>query len=241
MTRRATVLGLALAACLAGCGKAGQPIVVSAASSLNQALPAYELNARYTFGGSDQLAAQIRKGLRPDVYAAANTTLPQQLFRERLVEKPVFIATNKLVIAVPARSHKIRSIDDLARPGVKIAVGAPSNPVGSYARQALARLPKAKARAIERNIRSNEPDVGGVIAKISNDSVDAGFVYFTDVKAAHGRVRAIQLPASLRPTIVYAAAVVKGSKHHDDAVNYIRGLVHAPSMRRAGFGPPPTT
>ena len=54
-----------------------------------------------SFAGSDELAAQIRQGVRPDVYAAANTTLPDQLHKEGLVGKPTVIATNTLVVAVP--------------------------------------------------------------------------------------------------------------------------------------------
>ena len=56
---------------------------------------------KLSFGGSDELAAQIRQGVKPDVFAAANTKLPDELNGEGLVEKPVVFATNELVIAVP--------------------------------------------------------------------------------------------------------------------------------------------
>ena len=38
---------------------------------------------------SDTLAAQIRQGVTPDVYAAANTTYPEELFDEGLLTEPV--------------------------------------------------------------------------------------------------------------------------------------------------------
>ena len=56
-----------------------------------------------SFAGSDELAAQIRAGAKPDVFAAANTKLPDELFAEGLVERPRVFAANKLVLAVPAR------------------------------------------------------------------------------------------------------------------------------------------
>ena len=98
-------------------------------------------------------------------------------------------------------------------PGVRIAVGAPTVPgrAPTRARSSRAWAPEA-ARRIERNIRSNEPDVAGVIGKVAQGAVDAGFVYVTDVRAAGGRLRAIEIPARLRPQVVYGAAVVEGHR-----------------------------
>src|SRR5687767_12884459 len=107
---------LALAAALlatvvvaAGCGSDGDPatnergeVVISAATSLKSAFTSYgerfaEAEAQFSFAGSDELAAQIRAGAKPDVFAAANTTLPDELFKEGLVERPQPFATNRLV------------------------------------------------------------------------------------------------------------------------------------------------
>ena len=95
---------------------ASDQLVVSAASSLETAFTDYAdaagIDAKQSFAGSDELAAQIRQGVKPDVYAAANTTLPDELYGEGLVEKPVVFATNSLVLAVPDGSD-ISSIEDL--------------------------------------------------------------------------------------------------------------------------------
>jgi molybdate transport system substrate-binding protein len=240
--RRAAI---ACAVLLAGCGGGGGDggkLTVSAASSLKEALPKYEPAASYSFAGSDVLAAQIRAGARPDVFAAANTKLPDALFAAGLVEKPVVFAGNRLVLAVPAQATKVKSLADLEKPGVTIAAGSPSVPVGSYTRQVIARLPAARAKRVEGNIRSNEPDVSGVVGKLTQGAVDAGFVYATDVQAASGKLTAIQLPASLEPQVAYGAAVVKGTKHRAGAVKFVTGLL-SPSGRAAlmaaGFEPPP--
>src|SRR5437764_686034 len=125
--------------------------------------------ASFSFAGSDELAAQIRQGARPDVFASANTALPGALYREGWVERPVPFAANRLVLAVPAAGH-VRSLADAERPGRAIAVGAPSVPIGAYTRTVLARL---GARAILANVRSQEPDVAGIVAKLSQGAVDA--------------------------------------------------------------------
>jgi molybdate transport system substrate-binding protein len=246
--RLALAIGIAVA--IAGCGgggtsgssKTSQPLTVSAAASLKTAFLKYHGGNRYSFAGSDVLAAQIKAGARPDVYAAANTKLPQQLYAAGLLDKPVVFAGNRLVLAAPAKGAKVKSLADLARPGTTIAAGSPSVPVGSYTRQVLARLPKPQSKKILANIRSNEPDVSGVVGKIAQGAVDGGFVYATDVKAAGGRLTAIQLPAALQPRVAYAAAVVKGSKLHHKASAFVKGLLTgkgAAALSAAGFDPPP--
>ena len=64
-------------------------LTVSAATSLTNAFEEYgqefdDATARFTFAGSDEGAAQIRQGVKPDVYAAANTKLPDQFSRKAL-------------------------------------------------------------------------------------------------------------------------------------------------------------
>ena len=63
-----------------------------------------------------------------------------------------------------------------------------------YTRKVLDKLPAAQRKAILANVRSNEPDVGGVVGKVTQGAVDAGFVYVTDVEAAGGKLKAIDLP-----------------------------------------------
>src|SRR5439155_20423716 len=117
----------------------------------------------------------------------------------------------------------------------------PCVPVGASPRALLLRLPSAERLGILRNVRSSEPDVAGVIGKLTEGAVDAGFVYVTDVKAAKGKAHAVELPRSLRPDVVYEAAVVNGSKHANRARAFVRGLLSrkgAAALRSAGFAPP---
>jgi molybdate transport system substrate-binding protein len=249
----AAVLALPLGACGGDddegspSGDGGKPrLVVSAASSMTEALTACspgfaDADVRLSFAGSDELAAQIRRGVKPDVFAAANTKLPSELDREGLLGKPVEFATNELVLAVP-KDSLIDSIDDLTAKGVKIAIGSESVPIGSYTRQSLAKLSPAQARAILANVRSNEPDVKGIVGKLTQGAVEAGFVYVTDVNAARERLKAIELPTEVEPHVSYAAGIVEGAKQPEQAQTYLDGLLDgacADALRDAGFGAAP--
>ena len=250
--RRLMTVVLAVAALAAsGCGSSsggGKPdLVVSAAASLKDAFTQYaqkfpDATIRASFAGSDELAAQIQQGVRPDVFASANTKLPDELFQKGLVQKPVVFAGNRLVIAVPASGGKVSSIDDLEKPGVTVAMGSASVPVGIYTRKVLSGLPEDQSSKLLANVRSNEPDVAGVVGKVSQGAVDAGFVYITDVDATDGKLKAIELPKTLQPQVAYGVAVVKGAKHPREAREFIDGLLDADGRRAldaAGFEPPP--
>jgi len=234
---------------IAGCGGAsgGKPdLTVSAAASLKPAFTSYGehfsgANVRLSFGGSDVLAAQIRQGFRPDVYAAANTALPQQLYIKHLISKPVVFAANRLVLAVPASSTKVKGLSDVEKPGTTLAIGSATVPIGIYTRQVLGRLGNAGRARILANVRSEEPDVSGIVGKLTQGAVDAGFTYVTDVRAAGGRLRAIQLPRTLRPVVAYGIAAVRGSPHLSQAQSFIAGLLAGSgraALARAGFLPP---
>ena len=57
------------------------PATVFAAASLTDAFPKIAPHARFSFAGSNTLAAQIRQGAPADVFASANMTLPMRCTR----------------------------------------------------------------------------------------------------------------------------------------------------------------
>jgi molybdate transport system substrate-binding protein len=248
MRRTMLAFALGVAVLVAGCGGSDgreASLVVFGASSLEAALDEYAesfggADVQTSFAGSDQLAAQIRQGAGPDVFASADIEYPRQLYREGLVERPRAFAASRLVIAVPSGSD-VSSIADLAKPGTKVVIGDPSVPIGAYTRTVLGRLPGERRRATLANVRSEEPQAGSVLAKLEQGAADAGFVYATDARAAGGELKTVAIPARLQPEIAYAAAVVKGADE-PLAKRFLSGLLTgtgATALRRAGFLPPP--
>ncbi len=247
---------LVTAAVVAGCGgddgdQSSSPskpaLTVSAAASLKTAFTAYgkefqEAEARFSFAGSDELAAQIEQGVKPDLFAAANTKLPDQLFAKGLVDKPTVFAGNRLVLAVPADALEVTALEDLEQDGIKLAIGSQAVPIGSYTRTVLDKLPARESKAILARVRSEEPDVAGIVGKLSQGAVDAGFVYISDVRGTDGKLSAIELPENLQPAVAYGIAVVKAAKHPEQARAFVDGLRTGrgqQALKAAGFEPPP--
>jgi molybdate transport system substrate-binding protein len=187
------------------------------------------------------LALQIQQGAPADVFAAASPKYPEALYKQGLVQKPIQFTTNTLVLIVPkSNPAQIHTVDDLTKPGIKLVIGDPSVPVGSYTRTVLANL--GISAAVLKNVVSQETDVRSVLAKVALGEADAGFVYITDAKTVQGKVKVIALRESAQPHVVYEVAVVKSSKHLQAAYRYVTRLIRPAAQRELehyGFGARP--
>lgn len=234
---------LAIAACRGGPETQPQtstaserPLIVYAAASLTEVFPTIDSTARYNFAGSDELAAQIREGAPADVYAAASSKHPQELYQEGLVELPVTFASNLLVLIVPKDNPAgIEKIADVARPGTKLVVAAEGVPVGDYTRDVLDKLQLPDALE---NVVSNEEDVKGVVAKVALGEAEAGFVYATDAATAGAKVSVIELPEGSQPPIEYQIAIAKRSTNKEAAEAFVQKVLASEgqqALESAGF------
>ena len=126
--KRLTVLALLVALVTAGAAGAqrsgGNQLRIYAAASLTEVFQKFDRAQQYNFGGSNQLATQIRQGAPADLFASASPDFTQALFGQNLVEKPLTFASNRLVLAVPKSNPAgIHSVYDLRRKNVKLVVG----------------------------------------------------------------------------------------------------------------------
>ena len=218
-------------------------LAVFAAASLTEVFPKLNAEARYSFAGSDLLAAQIQLGARIDVFAAASPKYPELLYRKGLVEKPIAFATNTLVLIVPKSNPAgIHSVTELTKPGVKLVVGDPAVPVGSYTLTVLKNL--GISDGVLRNVVSRETDVKSAVAKVALGEADAGFVYVTDVRPVRGKVLAIAIRESAQPHVVYEVCVLKNARHIRAAHRFVTALIRGKAQQTLvsyGFGRRPTT
>jgi molybdate transport system substrate-binding protein len=217
-------------------------ITVYAAASLTDVFPQIDSAPKYSFGASSALAAQITQGAPADVFASANTTIPDQLFAKGLVQKPVVFTRNRLVLVVPTSNPAgIHSVYDLKKPGVKLVIAAPAVPVGSYTLQVLKQM---GLTSVLSNVVSRESDVRSVLSKVALGEADAGFVYSTDARTVPGKVTVLKIPAWAQPKVTYSMAVVSSSGNKTAAQQFITEVLSKAGQKKmlaAGFLPLPTT
>ena len=234
----AVCASIALAAVSTAAARTNATITVYAAASLTNVFPQIDATPKYSFAGSNTLAAQIELGAPADVFASANTTLPQQLYQKGLCSQPLVFTRNTLVLVTPkANPAGIRSVYDLTKSGLKLVVAAPAVPVGSYTRQILENMALTSVLA---NVVSNETDVREVLAKVALGEADAGFVYSTDAKTVPGQVNVLTMPAWAQPKLQYGLCVVKSSQNAAAAQAFVKKVLSKAGQAKllaAGFLP----
>jgi molybdate transport system substrate-binding protein len=236
-----------LAVVTAGCGgstTAKQPITVLAAASLtevfNRTTPAFtakeHVPVRFSFGPSSTLVTQIGEGAPVDVLVTADDVTMKRAVQAGDVAAPVVFARNELQIAVaPRNPHRIRGVADLARPDLIVVACQAEAPCGRLAANAFRRA-NANVR-----VRSFEPDVSAVLAKVRAGEADAGLVYVTSVRAANAEVDGVALGADLIETAPDVVAVATRSQHRGSAGAFVRHLLSPETqatLRLAGFAAP---
>jgi molybdate transport system substrate-binding protein len=192
---------------------------------------------RFSFAGSQALAAQVTQGVPADIFASADEANMAKVAAAGAVDGSARdFATNKLTVVVPRANPKdIRSLADMARPDVTVVLCAPSVPCGTYAQQALDK------EGVSLRPRSQEQDVKAVLTKVSLGEADAGIVYVTDAIAAGGVVARVDIPEAQNVVARYPIAVLKGSPNAPAArafVDFLTGPTGKAVMLRNGFGPP---
>lgn len=236
------LLALILGPCF---GTAQRSITVFAAASLKDAFTvigkSFEtqsgVKVRFSFGGSQQLAAQINAGAPADVFASADLENLSKTGYEKASIK--LFARNKLVVVTPTGSS-FKSFRDLAR-AKRLVMAAPRVPAGKYARQMLDKAGKKYGETwktqVLKNLRSEEQDVRTALTKVQLGEADAGIVYISDAKTSKSPVRRIDIPAEFNVVAEYPVAAFR-TGHRDLArkfIDYIMSRAGQAALVSAGF------
>jgi molybdate transport system substrate-binding protein len=231
-----------------GTGEPTRELTVLAAASLTEAFDQIGagfsqshpgVTVTFSFGPSDGLATQIREGAPADVFASASPSWMDAVAKDPGVTGRADFARNRLMVIVPSGNPAdITSVQDLARPGVKLVLAAEGVPAGDYARQILQNA-GIGASALA-NVVSNEEDVKGVVTKVISGDADAGIVYVTDVTSqVRPRLEEVRIPDEINVTATYPIAIVDGTAEEKDAKAFV-AYVLGPGqnvLRSFGFLP----
>jgi molybdate transport system substrate-binding protein len=237
-------------------GQSGPALTVFAAASLTDAFTevgqAFDAKTggktSFQFAGSQMLRTQLENGAKADVYASANAAQFDPLVKSGLVVNGSVFTRNRLIVIVPKKgSGNVKTLADLAKPGVKLVIADKTVPVGQYARQVLESLTKSGRYGAEyssgvlKNVVSEETNVRQVALKVQLGEADAGIVYTTDVTPSLApTVIQIAIPARFNVIASYPIGALKGSSNPDAAkafVDFVLGSDGQSILSKWGFLP----
>ena len=239
------VAALALTGCSAAAGsQANAPtrhtVVVLAASSLTESLTAIAkdfeashpgTDVQLSFAASSTLVSQVNQGAPADLIAVAGTSSMGPLEKSRIATDGIrSMAANTLEIATPpGNPGTVNSIADLSRPTLKVVLCAATVPCGKAAAKAL------KAAGVVAHVVSYETDVKATLAKVQLGEADAAIVYHSDVVSAGGRIRGVQIPASVNQTLDYPLIRLTSDPTTAEFMTYVLSDQGRKRLRDNGF------
>ena len=236
---------------------ASQKLTVFAAASLTQAFgdigKSFEaanpgVTVTFNFAGSQTLVTQIQQGAPADIFASASGTNMDTLVTGGFVAKAAtqkFLTNILVVILPPANPANVQTLQDLAKPGLKVVLGDVTVPAGKYARQILDNMSKDPTYGTDfitkvlANVVSNETDVKQVVAKVQLGEADAGIVYVSDAIAVP-TLKTIEIPANLNVIATYPIAPLIKSANPALAAHFITYVLSSDgqaTLKKWGFTP----
>jgi molybdate transport system substrate-binding protein len=236
------VLWAALTSCGPGAPEPGggdRELVVFAAASLTEAFSEaaqqFELNnpgvtVVLNLAGSQQLAHQLSQGAPADVFASADEQQMEAAIKTDRVRSgsDQTFASNHLALIYPADNPAgLRTLSDLARPGLKLVLAAPEVPAGHYATLFLDAAGVDPGfgpifrDGVLANVVSYEENVRAVLSKVRLGEADAGIVYASDVEPKLEDVGRLTIPEYLNVQAGYSIAPLINSEQSELAHEFI--------------------
>jgi len=199
-------------------------------------------------GSSGALYTQITEGSPCDVFMSADNKWTNQLKKNGLLyqNNSEDFTTNSLeVILAPGNPAGITSLADLAKPGVKIVIAAPSVPAGNYANKTIWKIDSTWGNSSSpkyvtsgayvnynasfyNNVKSYESNVENVVGAVALSSstglYDAGIVYSSD--GVYGSLTGqptefFPIPTEVNQKATYGVAVIESTSQSELAQEFM--------------------
>jgi len=220
-----------------GGGKQGGTLTIFAASSLIDAFgelgKTFEnqnegVKVKQSFESSSTLLTQIQQGAPADVFASAAMEEMDTAVKDGLVAaSPQVFVRNREIIMVPNDNPAdITRFEDVANPGVKLALAQKDVPAADYALQIL---DKANAKygddfeeEVLSNVVSREADVRASVNRVVVGDADATFGYASDYTVdIRDRVKVVPIPPDLNIVATYPIAALKDAEEPELAGKWV--------------------
>jgi molybdate transport system substrate-binding protein len=192
------------------------------------------INIVFNFDGVQVLRTQVENGAYADLFVSSSAKHLNALKAEDIINNSSIsvIAKNRVALIVPKDNPgKIENLSDLAKPDIKIIIGAKDVPIGDYALQVLDNLEKDPTYGSEyknkvlSNIVSEETNVNYILSKVGLGEVDAGFAWQSkSTEDMEKKITRIMIPDRYNVIAEYNIGILKQSEYPKQAEDFINLL-----------------
>ncbi|MGP6173453.1 extracellular solute-binding protein [Corynebacterium sp. A21] len=189
-------------------------VVLGAASTrvINEELSELsEQELEFINAGSATLVQQLSDGSPGDLLITADQASMDRAVDQGVVGGPVAIATNSMVMVVPAGNPAGITGVDSSLEGANVVLCDPQVPCGAVSGKIMA------DQGIELQAASLEHSVADTLGKVTSGEADAGWVYRTDAQAAGDTVAVFEIPGAEQVLNTLVAAVSTDSANPEQA------------------------
>ena len=180
------------------------------------------------YNGCGILVSQMKAGQRPDAYLACDLSFMGQV--SELFLDPLNVSRASLVI-LTARGNprEIRSLDDLARPGLRVGIANPEqSALGDLTVKVLDQLQLREP--VLSNVKVQTPTADLLVNQMRAGGLDAAVVYTVSVSQARDELAVVPIEAPAAEA-VQPYAVRKGSPHRRLMERLLRSIL-SPESRK---------
>ena len=186
------------------------------------------VEVKQSFGASSDLLAQIQQGAPADVFASAAEEEIDTAVDDGLVAgTPQVFVKNREVIMVPRDNPaNISSLEDMAKPDIKLVLAAKDVPAADYAVEILGKANREYGPDFEDDVLSNvvsrEADVRASVNRVVVGDADATFGYASDYTPdIRDKVKVIKIPPDLNIIATYSIAALKDAEDPELARKWV--------------------
>lgn len=186
--------------------------------------------------GGAALFARMNAGERADVVAIGDSSLMSKFAAGAMLapHTATELARNRIAIAVASgNGQRVQSLADLARPGLRVALGRRSSSIGRHGRWVLSR----QQPAVEPTVEADSADE--LVALVAAGTADAAIVYATSGRGAAG-VELVAVPEAANTPVLYSIAAGREAPEPRGAAAFLAlalGPVGQALLQAEGFLP----
>jgi molybdate transport system substrate-binding protein len=203
----------------------------------------------FNLDGTQALRTQVVNGAYADVFISASNAYTKELTTGGyfVTDSVKPLTSNYVIVILPAKNTaNIKSLSDLSKPGLKIAMADKSVPVGTATAAVMANLAKTTEfgkdwnTSVYDNVVTYETSEPAVASKVQLGEVDAGFVYESTYTAGTDKYQAITIPKTVNYLQTYTIGVMKQSTSKGAAADFetfMLSTIGQQDLKDYGFRP----